>query len=130
MNRIGLYAVVFLTFFWGCASIVENTTSEKEFSLSSGGLWNITFLEPYQNLPKNGKLSFSEKDGALSGMLEYAGAEKPLKEVEIGNDGSISASFTHRGYNFAIEALSAGETIEGRMVGPVTLIFEGIKAEP
>ena len=75
MNRIGLYAVVFLTFFWGCASIVENTTTEKEFSLSSGGLWNITFLEPYQNLPKNGKLSFSEKDGALSGMLEYGSAE-------------------------------------------------------
>ena len=62
-------------------------------------------------------------------MLEYAGAEKPLKEVEIGNDGSISASFMHRGYNFAIEALSSEETIEGRMVGPVTLIFEGIKAE-
>ena len=61
MNR-GLYAFVFLTFFWGCASIVEKTTTEKEFSLSGGGLWNITFLEPYQNLPKNGKLSFSEND--------------------------------------------------------------------
>ena len=129
MNRIGLYAFILLTFFWGCATIVEKTTTEKEVSLSSGGLWNITFLEPYQNLPKNWKLSFSEKDGASSDMLEFAGAEKPLKEVEIGNDGSISASFTHRGYKFVIEALSSEETIDGRMVGPVTLIFEGIKAE-
>ena len=38
---------------------------------------------------------------------------------------SVSASFTHRGYSFTIEALSAGERIGGRMVGPVPLILEG-----
>ena len=42
---------------------------------------------------------------------------------------SNSASFTHRGYIFTIEALSAGERIEGRMIGPVTLIFEGINVD-
>ena len=42
---------------------------------------------------------------------------------------SNSASFTHRGYILTIEALSAGERIEGRMVGPLTLIFEGINVD-
>lgn len=40
-----------------------------------------------------------------------------------------NSEFTHRGDSFAIEALSAGERIEGRMVGSVTLSFEGIKVE-
>ena len=42
---------------------------------------------------------------------------------------SNSASFTHRGYILTIEALSAVERIEGRMVGPLTLIFEGINVD-